>query len=99
MRGAPTRRLVEQPGGQRGGAGGNLTGGSVVGRRCAKASGVLPYAYSERGSVNAELGAVSQTVQLSPEHAERLRAMARANQLTEDQVVGKALEILFSLAD
>ena len=49
--------------------------------------------------MNAELGAVSQTVQLSPEHAERLRAMARANQLTEDQVVGKALEILFSLAD
>lgn len=48
--------------------------------------------------MSTDLSAVAQTVRLPREHAARLRAFARAEQLSEDEVVVKALDILFSLA-
>ena len=46
-----------------------------------------------------ELPAVEKRVRLSGEHADRLRRLAEHSQLSEDQVIAKALDILFNLAD
>jgi hypothetical protein len=42
---------------------------------------------------------IEQRIQLSAEQVDRLRHLTEATQLTEDQVIAKALEILFSLTD
>jgi len=49
--------------------------------------------------MSAKVSGIAQTVHLPRGHAARLRAFARARLLSEDQVVVKALDILFSLAD
>ena len=45
------------------------------------------------------LTAVEKHIRLSTDHADRLRRLARAQGLSEDQIVEKALDILFSLTD
>ena len=42
---------------------------------------------------------IEKRIQLSAEQAERLRHLTEATQLTEDQVIARALDILFSLTD
>src|SRR5688572_5752625 len=42
---------------------------------------------------------VERKIRISTERAERLSQLAQAHQLSEDRVVEKALDILFSLAD
>jgi hypothetical protein len=42
---------------------------------------------------------VEKRIRLSAERADRLGRLAQAHQLREDQVVEKALDILFSLTD
>ena len=42
---------------------------------------------------------IEKRIQLSAEQVDRLRHLTEATQLTEDQVIAKALEILFSLTD
>jgi len=42
---------------------------------------------------------VEKHIRLSSERAERLNRLAQAHQLDEDQVIEKALDILFSLTD
>ena len=49
--------------------------------------------------MSADTRAVRHTVHLPPEHAARVRTLAQSGQTTEDQIVVKALDILFSLAD
>jgi hypothetical protein len=48
---------------------------------------------SERISV------VEKQIRLSVQHADRLSRLARAKALSEDQIIEKALDILFSLTD
>ena len=45
------------------------------------------------------VGDVERKIKLSADRAERLHRVARAGQLSEDQVIEKALDILFSLTD
>jgi len=45
------------------------------------------------------LAVVEKYIRLSTEHADRLSRLAQAHGLDEDQVVEKALEVLFSLTD
>ena len=45
------------------------------------------------------LTAVEKHIRLSTEHADRLSRLARTKGLSEDQIVEKALDILFSLTD
>ena len=45
------------------------------------------------------LTAVEKHIRLSTEHADRLSRLARTQGLSEDQIVEKALDILFSLTD
>ncbi len=42
---------------------------------------------------------IEKRIQLPAEQVDRLRHLTEATQLTEDQVIAKALEILFSLTD
>ncbi len=42
---------------------------------------------------------VEKQVHLLTDHVERLSRLARAHQLSEDQVIERALDILFSLTD
>jgi len=42
---------------------------------------------------------VEKQIRLSVHHADRLSRLARAKALSEDQIVEKALDILFSLTD
>jgi len=42
---------------------------------------------------------VEKQIRLSVHHADRLSRLARARDLSEDQIVEKALDILFSLTD
>lgn len=46
-----------------------------------------------------EPATIERTVQLPRRHANRLRAIAQQRHLSEDQVVTKALDLLFTLAD
>ena len=47
----------------------------------------------------ADTASVERKVRISTERAERLSKLAQAHQLSEDEVVEKALDILFSLTD
>ena len=47
----------------------------------------------------AEGAVVEKRIRLSAEQVERLRALVEARQESEDLIVGRALDILFSLAD
>jgi hypothetical protein len=49
--------------------------------------------------VNSTLNVVEKHVWLSVERAERLGHLAQAHRIREDQIVEKALDILFSLTD
>ena len=42
---------------------------------------------------------IEKNIRLSPDHANRLSHLADARQLSEDQIIEKALDILFSLTD
>ena len=42
---------------------------------------------------------VEKRIQLSPERADRLNRLAQVHQVDENQIVGKALDILFALTD
>ena len=42
---------------------------------------------------------VEKRVRLSPAHVERLQLLAQRRQLSEDEIVAKALDALFALAD
>ncbi len=42
---------------------------------------------------------VEKRIHLSPEQAERLNSLIQTHQLSEDQVIARALDILFSLTD
>ncbi len=42
---------------------------------------------------------VEKRVQLSSQHADRLNRLAQARHVSEDQIVEKALDILFSLTE
>ncbi len=42
---------------------------------------------------------VEKRIRLSPEQADRLNRLIQAHHLSEDQVIAKALDILFSLTD
>jgi hypothetical protein len=42
---------------------------------------------------------IEKLVRLSPSHAERLRLLAQRRQLSEDEIVAKALDALFALAE
>jgi len=42
---------------------------------------------------------IERSISLPKDHDDRLRALAQRQRLTEDQVVTKALDILFSLVD
>ncbi len=42
---------------------------------------------------------IEKRIQLSVEQVDRLRHLTEATQLTEDQVIAKALDILFNLTD
>ena len=42
---------------------------------------------------------IEKRIQLSAEQVDRLRHLTEATQLTDDQVIAKALDILFSLTD
>lgn len=48
--------------------------------------------------MNSQAPSVERTVHLPEEHVERLTRVAAHHRLTEDEVVVKALDILFSLA-
>jgi hypothetical protein len=43
--------------------------------------------------------AVEKHIQLSAEHADRLNRLAQLHHVGEDQIIGKALDILFALSD
>jgi predicted transcriptional regulator len=45
------------------------------------------------------IGVVEKQIRLSVQHADRLSRLARAKALSEDQIIEKALDILFSLTD
>jgi predicted transcriptional regulator len=46
-----------------------------------------------------KMNVVEKQIRLSVQHADRLSRLARAKALSEDQIIEKALEILFSLTD
>lgn len=45
------------------------------------------------------MSVVEKQIRLSVRHADRLSRLARAKALSEDQIIEKALDILFSLTD
>ncbi len=45
------------------------------------------------------ISVVEKQIRLSAQHADRLSRLARAKALSEDQIIEKALDILFSLTD
>ena len=42
---------------------------------------------------------VERRIQLSADHAERLRRLTEDQRISEDQVIARAIDILFSLSD
>jgi hypothetical protein len=49
--------------------------------------------------VNEQSGVIGKRIRLSSDRAKRLGNLAHAKALSEDQVIEKALDILFSLTD
>jgi len=49
--------------------------------------------------VNESIALVAREFQLSPNHAARLRELAHVKHISQDQIIARALDILFSLTD
>jgi len=49
--------------------------------------------------MNGQVAMIEKQIRLSSERAQRLRGLAYTKALSEDQIIEKALDILFSLTD